>query len=225
VQLLEFGEILMDEAAISPDSSFDIHQAVQYRDGFMLAFVAFVPLRPRNLSGLEIGRTIIQEQERWFVIIPGDETKTGTPIDFELPNMLLPYLTVYLKIVRPYILGRRKCRALWVSPKNGALTYLGIVKSFQRCSKRFGISIAPHDARDAAATTWAITKPAHVRVSRDLLAHRDLRTINRHYNRARGIEASRAYRQVIARMRGKANDLRRLRLLDQTKERRRGIEP
>src|SRR5689334_4686974 len=94
----------------------------------------------------------------------------------ELPDMLLPYLAVYLEIVRPYILGRHKGRALWVSPKNGALTYRGIVKSFQRCSKRFGISIAPHDGRDAAATTWTISKPAQVLIARDLLAHRHLRT-------------------------------------------------
>jgi integrase len=205
VQLLDFGQTLMHEVDISPGSPFDIHQAVQYRDGLMLAFVAFAPLRPRNLAGLEIGRTIIQELERWFVIIPGDETKTGTPMDFELPDVLLAYLTVYLKIVRPYILGRRQCRALWASPKNGVLTYRGIVKSFQRCSHRFGVNIAPHDARDEAATTWAISRPAQVLVSRDLLGHRDLRTTNRHYNRARGIEASRAYRQVISGMRRKAN--------------------
>src|SRR5260221_6587311 len=52
---------------------------------------------------------------------------------------------------------------------------------------RLGIHCAPHDVRDAAATTWAIAAPDRIGVSRDLLAHCDLRTTTRHYNRARGI--------------------------------------
>jgi integrase len=82
---------------------------------------------------------------------------------------------------------------------------VGIVKSFQRLSDRLGVRIAPHDARDAAATTWAISAPEQIGVARDLLTHRDLRTITKHYNRARGIEASRAYRQMIAGIRRKQN--------------------
>jgi hypothetical protein len=40
-----------------------------------------------------------------------------------------------------------------------APSYVGVVKSFQRLSERFGIRIAPHDVRDAAATTSAILAP------------------------------------------------------------------
>jgi integrase len=67
-------------------------------------------------------------------------------------------------------------------------------------TKRLGIRIAPHDARDAAATTWSIAAPEQIGVARDLLAHSDLRTTIKHYNRARGIEASRAHALVIAAM-------------------------
>jgi integrase len=45
--------------------------------------------------------------------------------------------------------------------------------------------------------------PAQIGVARDLLAHSDLRTTTKHYNRARGIEASRAYSKAIAEMRRK----------------------
>ena len=57
--------------------------------------------------------------------------------------------------------------------------------------------------RDAGATTWAIAAPDQIGVARDLLGHSDLRTTTRHYNRARGIEASRAYALVIKGMRRK----------------------
>jgi integrase len=71
--------------------------------------------------------------------------------------------------------------------------------------RRLGFRISAHDARDAAATTWALFAPEKIGVARDLLTHSNLRTTIKHYNRARGIEASRAYCQVIAAMRKKLN--------------------
>ena len=61
--------------------------------------------------------------------------------------------------------------------------------------------ITPHDARSAAATTWAVADPDQILVARDLLAHSDLRTTTKYYNRAKGIEASRAHAHVIAALR------------------------
>ena len=102
------------------------------------------------------------------------------------------------------MLRRPNCGALWVSPKGGALVYGAIGQVFSRHStSRLGFRITPHDARDAAATTWAISAPDQIGVARDLLAHSDLRTTIKYYNRARGIQASRAYAQVIAGMRRK----------------------
>ncbi len=201
VQLLDLGLKLMNESKPQPDASLDVHQAVAYRDGLMIALLAFVPIRPKNLASLEIGRHIVLEKGRWFVLVPREETKSGKRIQFEVPELLVPFLDVYLESVRPGILAGKKLRALWVSPKGRALSYVGIVKSFARLSTRLGVRISPHDARDAAATTWAIARPDQIGVARDLLAHSDLRTTTKHYNRARGIEASRAYRQVIAGMR------------------------
>ena len=62
---------------------------------------------------------------------------------------------------------------------------------------RLGMRIAPHDVRDAAATTWAIAAPDQVRVARDLLGRSNLRTTTRHYNRPRRGQAIRAYGQLI----------------------------
>jgi integrase len=125
-------------------------------------------------------------------------------MDFEVPELLLPHLTTYLTYVRPRMLRRPACNALWVSAKGGALSYSAVGPVLTRhTTQRLGIRISPHDARDAAATTWAIAAPDQIGVARDLLTHRDLRTTTRHYNRARGIEASRAHAQVIERMRGK----------------------
>jgi hypothetical protein len=61
--------------------------------------------------------------------------------------------------------------------------------------------VTPHDARDAAATFWAIVAPGQIGVARDLLAHDRLRTTNKYYNRAKGIEASRLQARLIAKIR------------------------
>jgi integrase/recombinase XerD len=206
LQLLDLGQQLMDESKPAPGTPMRVHDAVNYRDGLMVALLAFIPIRRKNIAALEIDGHLIREGDRWFIIIPGEEAKTGTPIEFLVPELLVPYLTFYLDVVRPQILRRASCPALWVSRKSGgALSYVAMDKSFRRLSSRLGVRIRPHDARDAAATTWAISVPDQIGVARDLLAHSDLRTTIKHYAQARGVEASRAYRQVIGGMRRKQN--------------------
>jgi hypothetical protein len=50
--------------------------------------------------------------------------------------------------------------------------------------------------RAAAATTWAVCAPDQIGVAQEPLAHRDARTTE-HYNRARGIQASRAHAKAL----------------------------
>jgi integrase/recombinase XerD len=203
VQLFDLGQELMDESLPITDTSIRMADAIRYRDGLMIALLAFIPLRRKNLAALEIGRHLIQEGDRWFVIVPCAETKKSTSlIEFAIPEFLSPYLATYLAIIRPRMLRHPTCKALWVSPGGGALTYSAIWPILTRhTARRLGIRIAPHDGRDAGATTWAIAAPDQIGIARDLLGHSDLRTTTRHYNRARGIEASRAHAEVIKTMR------------------------
>jgi len=117
------------------------------------------------------------------------------------PSTLRNQLSTYLIRIRPRMLRQAGCKSLWISPKGGALSYSAVGPVFTRhTTERLGIRITPHDARDAAATLWAIFAPKHVGISRDLLAHADLRTTNKYYNRAKGIEASRAHSRIISRL-------------------------
>jgi integrase len=207
VQLLELGQQLMDESKPRADTPISMDDAIRYRDGLMFALVAFNPIRRKNLAALEIGRHLVREGSGWYIIIPREEAKTGTPIEFSVPELLASYLAFYLETVRPRMLGGPACAALWVSSQGGGpISYGSIGYIMSRHSmRRLGFRIGAHDARDAAATTWALSAPDKIGVARDLLAHSDLRTTIKHYNRARGIEASRAHSQVIARMRRKLN--------------------
>ena len=201
VQLVDLGEQLMNESKIVPGTPVKMADAIRYRDGLMIAVLGFIPVRHKNFAAIQIGRDLVREGENWFIAIPPEDTKTKIPLDFEVPELLQPRLERYIDHVRPRMLRRPTCNALWVSAKGGALSYSAVGPVFTRhTTRRLGIRITPHDARDAAATTWAIAAPDQIGVARDLLTHSDLRT-TRHYNRARGIEASRTHAQLLAKIR------------------------
>ena len=82
----------MDESKPAPGTPISMDDAVRYRDGLMIALLAFIPIRRKNLAALEIGRHLVREGDGWFVIIPGEEAKTGTAIEFPVPELLESYL-------------------------------------------------------------------------------------------------------------------------------------
>jgi integrase len=200
VQLIDLGLELMAEAEVRQPMS--MADAVKYRDGLIIAVLGHVPLRHKNMAALEIGRDVLKEGDTWSIVIPPEDNKTGVHIEFELPQLLREPLAVYLGRVRPRML-RRRSQALWVSPKGGPLSYsaLGPVLTRHTTERLGGVRITPHDARDAAATTWALAAPGQIGVARDLLGHADLRMTTKHYNRARGVEASRSHQRVITALR------------------------
>jgi integrase/recombinase XerD len=202
VQLLDIGQRLMDENKPTSDRPMRVMDAIRYRDGLIIALCAVMPLRSRNLIALKIGTHLLREGDGWHIVIPRLETKARTMIEFAVPKFLDGYLEAYLQIVRPRLLGAWRSDALWVSPANGALGYSVLYWIMARNTRRrLGFPVAPHDFRHAAATTWAIAAPAQIGVAKDLLAHNDARITTKHYNRARGIEASRAQAHLIARIR------------------------
>jgi len=75
-------------------------------------------------------------------------------------------------------------------------------------AKRATASKKQYLTRDAAATTWALADPSQIGIASDLLSHSNLRTTEKHYNRARGVVASRAYAKII---RAKRSDKQRYR--------------
>jgi integrase/recombinase XerD len=124
VQLLGLGQQLMDESQPSLSTQISLADAVRYRDGLMIALLAFVPLRRKNIAAIEIGRHLVREGDGWFIIIPREETKTGTSIEFAVPELLVsvprnlsqyrssadaPGSVVQSTLDKP----RRRCASLW----------------------------------------------------------------------------------------------------------------
>src|SRR5262249_32298626 len=104
VQLVDLGMSLMQEIYVCADKPISIADAIRYRDGLMIALLAQVPLRHRNFAALEIGRDLIKEGDDWSIIVPPEETKTKTYLDFPVPKSLRNQLSTYLIRIRPRML-------------------------------------------------------------------------------------------------------------------------
>jgi integrase/recombinase XerD len=217
-ELVELGFELMRAAA----DLVGLAAAIAYRDGLLIAVLALIPLRRRNLADLVLGLTLVREGLSWIVAFGEDDTKTHTAFEVPLPDVLAAALEAYLNIHRPILVARsgRWARpidgALWVSTDGSPMTQMALYDRIRaRTKDHFGVAINPHLFRDAAATTLAIADPAHVRVAAPLLGHRTFATTERHYKQARALEAHRTFVDALNEAGGR-NDRHRFRRQAQT---------
>src|SRR4030095_350682 len=125
------------------------------------------------------------------------ETKTGRPIDVEVPHHLTPYLEQYLRLHRNGLLrkrprGAKPTMALWVSKSGQKMNEPAMRTNIKSRTKLvFGHAINPHLFRDCAATSFATDDPEHVRCIAPLLGHTTLATSEKHYNQATMLTAAR----------------------------------
>jgi integrase len=195
-ELVDLGFKLMESATMLSG----LNAAIAYRDGLLVASLALIPLRRRNLADLVLDRTLVREGSSWIVAFDEDDTKTHAAFEIGLPDVLRAPLEAYLRTQRPLLLARsgRWTRpaggALWVSKDGSPMTQMALYDRIRaRTKEHFGVGINPHHFRDAAATTLAIADPAHVRAAAPLLGHRTFATTERHYRQARAVEAHRVF--------------------------------
>ena len=203
-ELVTLGFSLIERAA----QASTLEAALLTRDGLLIALLALVPLRRRNLADLRIDETLIRQPSQWAIYFSEDDTKTHTVFETIVPALLTSTLDRYVAIHRPYLQTRtgrwRKPSgaALWVSKDGSAMTQIALYDRIRAHTlAAFGTALHPHLFRDAAATTLAIADPARVRVAAPVLGHKTFKTTERHYQHAKGIEAHRAYTNVLRKIR------------------------
>lgn len=186
------------------------YRALRFRDGLLIAFLTFCPLRRRNLCNLEIGQHIQMRADKWLIVIPDNETKTGTATTCALPDVLVDPFNVYLSLHRETLLGcgaDSKCdtQALWISRQGKPLTSQGVYEAVcKRTAAEFGLANFPHSFRGIAATTIATYAPGDATAIMDVLGHRSMRPSERYYNRAENLSAGERVQATVAAMRAKA---------------------
>lgn len=162
------GYRMMDEAERS-DALSELWRAARYRDGLLLVFLAYHPLRLRNLSSLLIGRHLIVEDDPIVLKIGPAETKTRQGIEQQLSPRLAWVMRRYIDRYRPVLLrarGRWHAPAvdeLWVSRDGSPCT----AETFRNIIAKHLIGandlpLSPHLFRSMAATTVSIEAPGSV---------------------------------------------------------------
>jgi integrase/recombinase XerD len=201
-KLVDLGFKLMAEARdLRP--SWHRPPATLYRNGLIIALLAYWPIRLGNLTSIEIGRHLLQCGDGFRLAFSADETKQGRDIAFDLPANLSAAVGEYLDTYRPVLMtlgGHQDTagQALWVSRDGGPMTPSGIAGTIERHTKvAFGAAINPHLFRDCAATTIAIDDPGHAEIIAHVLGHSSMITSELHYNQAGSIEAGGQYQAVL----------------------------
>ncbi len=178
-----------------------IWRAIHIRDGAIIALLALLPIRRRALVGLRIGESIFFNGNTATLALPASLTKSGVPWESEIPGAVMPALNRYLQDARPFLLERGATRhdALWVDRKGSPLGYSAVAPAVKNGTERMlGIRISPHLFRDAAATTLARHSSRAATLIRPVLSHSSDRTVERHYNHAKTIDAGRDYAALLA---------------------------
>ena len=149
-ELLDLGLALMERVG----SQEGWPAAVQYRDGLIIAFLALVPLRRRNIEGILLGKNLIEVRGRWIIVLDNDETKTHAAYELDLPDLLVEPLRTYLSVYRPMLAARngRWAKAvgdaLWVSKDGSPMTQMAI---YDRVRARTRMRLAGRSTRTCFA--------------------------------------------------------------------------
>jgi site-specific recombinase XerD len=200
--LMAAAEILLEENPVAA--------ALLYRNGFIIALLAYRPMRVSNLAAITLALHLVRRGVGRWLMFSAEEMKSGRSSKYSIPASLEEPLDRYLSVFRPILEAQGAHRgtagsALWISQDGGAFTQFGIAQATGRLTKAaFGHSINPHLFRDCAATMIATDDPEHVDIVRGVLDHAKQETSQRHYNHAQGLQASRRHQAAIHARRRKA---------------------
>lgn len=201
VVLLELGMRLMAEWQSRAGHDPRLN-AMDYRDGLMIAFLALCPIRVANLAAMTIGRHLTFAGGGARIQFAAAEMKGKRALAFDLPEILRAPLDLYLRAIHPLLYaGPLEDPPLWPSlaRRQPQMTTHGIyTRITQVTAKHLGVAISPHLFRDAAATFIAELAPEHARMAAAVLQHRSFATTSRHYIHGQQHLAARKYQRAIA---------------------------
>jgi len=200
-RLWKLGLALIEKAEASQKLS-PRTKAMVYRDGLLIALLAARPLRMKNLTHLELDRTLIKVGGTYLIDIPAQDTKTKRALTFNIPSELVAHFDAYLALHRPALLKGLKTNRLWISldgtiAKQHTLSHA--IRS--RTKKAFGHVINPHLFRDCAATSLALNDPETVRAAAALLGHANLATTTEYYDHSKNFQATKLQQRTLIQLR------------------------
>ena len=175
------------------------------RNGLMLVFLAQYPIRLKNFAALELGRSIVKIGETWWILLTAAETKEKRADERPIEDEIGEALDKYLKVYRPILCrGTANTNALWLGIDGTAMAEYSIREVITETTRSvLDVAISPHLFRTAATTTAAVHAGEKPHLGSAILHHSHPTVTLESYNRASGISAGRAYREVTCRFRNR----------------------
>jgi integrase len=201
--LIDAGLRLMAvaEAAKRPK----LTRARMFRNGLMVALLAYCPIRRKSYAALEIGRSFVNVDGIWWILLTAAETKEKRPDERPAPEELTPFIERYLDTYRPILArGDPQTDALWLAMDNKPMSYETIGELITETTRMgVGVPVSPHLFRTAGVTTLATRAGDKPHAGGALLHHQPGPVTQEHYNRASSISAGKALAFVTQRYRAK----------------------
>lgn len=202
--LIALAATLMEKAETDTVLRSD-WRASTYRDGLIILFLLFRPLRRSNLEELILGETFIEEAGRFKIDFPRSQMKNDLSYEATIPEIVAEPMRLYLEKYRPILLKGGEDKHLWISTTATPLDQTSIYGNVRRITRtHLGIALTPHLFRDIAVTSLGEENPELVRLGQILLHHTDSRVTEKHYNHARQHHAVNRYQAVIEEQRRNA---------------------
>lgn len=194
--LLHLPERLAKRALQAPRG---VKNALLLGDALAIAILLTCPIRVKNLAGIHLDHNLHRPGDRRaYLSILEDETKTGRPIEFELPPDTLKMMEQYLARRSPEICpgGTR-----WLFPRRDGTGPVDpsqlAARITQRIRREIGLEMNVHLFRHFAVMLWLDANPGSYEAARRLLGHSEVsHTINM-YSGLEGQASIRAFSDLV----------------------------
>jgi hypothetical protein len=179
--------------------------ALRFQSALAIALLLVAPVRAKNLARLELQRHFTHSgppgNRVVHLVIPAEEVKNKTPLEFELPADVVRLLDVYVDRFRP-LLTLQHSDFLFPARKGGAKHQTQLATQIKRTIKNeAGFILNLHCFRHLAAYLFLKSYPGEYESVRLILGHKSLKTTVEHYCGLEQSDAMRRYDELIAQYR------------------------
>jgi integrase len=196
-RLLTLPQRLFDQLLVK--KPLKIRDALHLQSAIATAILLAVPMRLKNLCRLEPGRHLRivgrGRNERWYVLIPGEEVKNGEAIELPLPERTVALLRLYRERVLPVLApGSTYLFPGSAGPKAEVTLGTQLPRFLER---ELGCRLSAHQFRHLVGFIYLQHHPNGHEVVRRMLGHRDIRTTIAFYVGMETVAAAGHYEAVI----------------------------